>query len=135
MLGFVAGLGLRIYGSSQTSHYIGPGHMAAGGGRVYVSANGHLFVLTDIGDTLLHMTPEQLGMQGDITDLRVMPDGRMLIAERRPARIRLCNTANWSCRAVKAPIARTLTNHFKVLQWTARRCTSPIPREKARCIS
>jgi hypothetical protein len=115
MLGFVAGLGLRIYGSSQTSHYIGPGHMAAGGGRVYVSANGHLFVLTDIGDTLLHMTPEQLGMQGDITDLRIMPDGRMLIAERRPARIRLCNTANWSCRAVKGPVARTLTNHFKVL--------------------
>jgi len=115
MFGFVAGLGLRIYGSSQTSHYIGPGHMAAGGDRVYVSANGHLFVLTDIGDTLLHLTPAQLDMKGDVTDLRIMPDGRVLIAERRPARIRLCNTTNWSCQAVKAPLARTLTNQFKVL--------------------
>jgi len=115
MLGFIAGLGLRIYGSSQTSHYIGPGHMAAGGGRVYVSVNGHLFVLTDIGDTLLHLAPEQLDMQGDVTDLRIMPDGRLLVAERRPARIRLCDTTNWSCQTVKARLAPTLTNQFKVL--------------------
>ena len=115
MLGFVTGLGLRIYGSSQTSHYLGPGHMAAGGGKVYVSANGYLFVLTDIGETLLQLAPEQLDMQGDVTDLRVMPDGRVLIAERRPARIRLCNTTNWSCQAVKGPLTRTLTNHFKAL--------------------
>ena len=115
MIGFVAGLGLRIYGSSQTSHYIGPGHMAAGGDKVYVSANRHLFVLTNIGDMLLHLTPEQLEMKGDVTDLRVMPDGRVLIAERRPARIRLCNTSNWACQAIKGPLAQTLTNHFKAL--------------------
>ena len=116
MVGFIAGLGLRIYGSSQTSHYTGPDHMATGNGRVYISANGDLFVLTDIGDMLLQLTREQLDMQGDVTDLRMMPDGRLLIAERRPARIRLCNTTNWSCQPVKVPhLDRKLGNQFKVL--------------------
>jgi len=116
MLGFIAGLGLRIYGSSQTSLYIGPDHMTAGDGKVYISANGNLFVLTDIGDTLLQHTREQLDLQGDVTDLRMMPDGRLLIAERRPARIRLCNTANWACQPVSVPhLERKLSNQFKVL--------------------
>lgn len=116
MLGFVAGLGLRIYGGAQTGKYLGPGHMTAGDGKVYVSDNGNLFVLTDIGDTLQQLAPEQLRMQGDVTDLRMMPDGRLLIAERRPARIRLCETAHWTCQAVKVPhLDRKLSNQFKVL--------------------
>jgi len=116
MVGFIAGLGLRIYGSSQATQYIGPGHMTAGDGKVYVSVNGNLFVLTDIGDLLLQLTGDQLDMQGDVSDLRMMPDGRLLIAERRPARIRLCDTTKWVCQPVKVPhLDRKLDNHFKVL--------------------
>ncbi|MGW8248011.1 MAG: hypothetical protein ACWGOV_07855 [Acidiferrobacterales bacterium] len=116
MAGFLAGLGLRIYGSSQTTHYIGPGHMVSGSGKVYISANGNLFVLTNIGDLLLQLTGEQLDIQGDVTDLRMMPDGRLLIAERRPARIRLCDSTTWVCQPVKVPhLERTLENQFKVL--------------------
>jgi hypothetical protein len=116
MLGFLAGLGLRIYGGAQIEHYIGPDHMATGNGKVYINANGNLFVLTDIGDTLQHLAPAQLDIQGNVTDLRMMPDGRLLIAERRPARIRLCDTTRWTCRVVQVPhLDRKLSNQFKVL--------------------
>jgi hypothetical protein len=116
MAGFLAGLGLRIYGSSQATHYIGPGHIVSDSSRAYISANGNLFVLTNIGDLLFQLTSKQLDIQGDITDLRMMPDGRLLIAERRPARIRLCDTTQWICQPVKVPnLERKLENQFKVL--------------------
>jgi len=117
LIGFVAGLGFRIYGSTQTANYLGPDHLAVGNGKVYLSVSGDMFVLTDIGDTLLQLTSRQLDLKGSITDLEMMPDGRLLIAERRPARIRLCSTDTWQCQEVKfpKPLERTLENHFKVL--------------------
>lgn len=115
LLGFCSGLGLRIYGGHETTRHTGPDHLVAAAGKVYVHANGNLWVLTDIGDTLLRLQPDQLKLSGSVTDLRIMPDGRLLIAERRPARISLCDTDTWSCQPIKAPIANKLENQFKVL--------------------
>lgn len=115
MLGFLAGLGLRMIGGDKTTHYTGPDHLASSANNVFVHAAGHLWVMTPLGDTVLHLTPERLQLEGDVTDLRMMPDGRLLIAERQPARISLCDTATWTCSAIKAPLKQTLRKQFKVV--------------------
>lgn len=115
MMGFLAGLGLRVYAGHQTTLILGPDHMAASGEQVFVHASGHLFVLTNQGATLKHLGPSELQLSGTVIDLRIMPDGRLLIAERVPARIRLCDPEPWNCSQVDAPLAETLSNQFKVL--------------------
>jgi len=115
MIGFLAALGLRVYAGHQATRILGPDHMAASPEQVYVHANGHLFVLTNQGATLKHLGPSELQLIGTVIDLRLMPDGRLLIAERVPARIRLCDPEPWSCSQIDAPLTETLFNQFKVL--------------------
>lgn len=115
MIGFLAGLGIRIFAGHQTTLILGPDHMAASTEQVFVHANGHLFVLTNEGVTLKHLRPSELQLTGHVIDLRIMPDGRLLIAERVPARIRLCDPEPWKCSEVKAALAEILSNQFKVL--------------------
>lgn len=115
MIGFLAGLGLRIFAGHQTTLILGPDHMAASTEQVFVHANDHLFVLTNQGATLKHLSPTELQVYGSVIDLRIMPDGRLLIAERVPARVRLCDPEPWSCSQIDAPLAETLSNQFKVL--------------------
>jgi len=114
MLGFLAGLGLRIVGGDRTTHYTGPDHMTASAENIFVHAAGHLWVLTHLGDSVLHLTPERLQLEGEVIDLRVMPDGRLLIAERQPARISLCDTATWICQPTKLELKKILKRQFKV---------------------
>lgn len=117
MLGFLAGLGLRLIGSEKATHYIGPDHMTASAESVYVHANGHLFVTTHSGDTVQHLAPDVLQLKGDVSDMRMMPDGRLLIAERQPARIVLCDTGTWACEDSRLVLEQTFSNQFKV--WPA----------------
>jgi hypothetical protein len=115
MIGFLAGLGLRVFAGHQTTLILGPDHMATSTEQVFVHANDHLFVLTNQGVTLKHLSPSELQLSGTVIDLRVMPNGRLLIAERVPARIRLCDPDPWKCSQIDAPLAETLSNQFKVL--------------------
>ena len=115
MLGFLAGLGLRIFAGHQSNLFLGPDHMVASPEQVYVHANGHLFVLTGDGNSVRHLGPDELQLIGQVIDLRIMPDGRVLIAEQVPARIRLCDPESWVCSEVMAPLAETLSSQFKVL--------------------
>lgn len=119
MLGFLAGLGLQIFAGHQTTRILGPDHIAASSERVYVHADGHMFVLGDEGETVRHLKPEDLQLAGSVIDLRMMPDGRLLIAERVPARIRLCDTESWLCSEGGIPLAETLSNQYKVLPDTS----------------
>ena len=115
MLGFLAGLGLRIIGGDQTTRYTGPDHMTASTENVFVHAAGHLWVLTHLGDAVLRLAPERLQLEGEVIDLRIMPDGQLLIAERQPARISLCDTATWNCKPTRLELKNILKRQFKVL--------------------
>ncbi len=115
MLGFLAGLGLKTYAREQANQFLGPDHITASDQRVFVHADGHLFVLTHEGDTLQHLRLADLQLPVEVIDLRVMPDQEVLIATRKPARMFICNTGIPECTEVDAPLNDFISNQYKVL--------------------
>lgn len=113
LLLFIAALGARIWASNQSSHFAGPTHLAVGNGRVYVHVDGQLYVLSMSGKSLDRVPVEQLGLHDAPIDLRVLSDGRLLVAGQRPARLRLCDPVRWQCTSV-GTLAGKLRAQFKV---------------------
>jgi streptogramin lyase len=67
------------------------------------------------GELLGTYAGEITGLEDDPIDLRLNPDGRLLIAEQKPARIRSCDPVAWACRDITASLADQLKRQFKVL--------------------
>ena len=93
----LAGLIGRFWASDKAYQFTGPTHIAAGAEHVYVFAAGEMYRLTLAGELLDVISPETTGLDDEPIDLRVLPDGQLLIAEQGPARIRLCEVDSWNC--------------------------------------
>jgi sugar lactone lactonase YvrE len=118
-LGFLAlllaGLIARFWASDKAFQFTGPTHIAAGAEHVYVFAAGDMYRLTLAGELLDVVSSEITGLNDEPIDLRVLPDGQLLIAEQQPARIRLCDVDSWTCNPVGAEAAAVIERQFKVL--------------------
>jgi hypothetical protein len=88
-------LAARFWAGEQSNRFTGPTHIAAGAGQVWVFAAGELFRLSPEGESAGVYPSSQTGLESDPIDLRVMTDGRLLLAEQQPARIRLCDPGAW----------------------------------------
>ncbi len=111
----LAALGARFWATEKSAGLTGPTHIAAGGGLVYLYAAGDMFTLTAGGDLLSASTPDRTGLSDDPIDLRVLGNGQLLIAEQRPAAIKVCNTENWVCSLHEASPVTVAKRQFKVL--------------------
>jgi hypothetical protein len=111
----LAGLIARFWASDKAFQFTGPTHIAAGAGHVYVFAAGDMYRLTLAGELLDVVSPEITGLNDEPIDLRVLADGQLLVAEQRPARIRLCDVGSWNCHPIGAAAASVIERQFKVL--------------------
>ncbi len=118
-IGFLAlllvGLAARFWASDKAYQFTGPTHITAGTEHVYLFAAGDLYRLSLAGELLDVISPEITALDDEPIDLRVLPDGQLLIAEQRPARIRLCDVDSWNCHPLGAAAASVIERQFKVL--------------------
>ena len=115
----LAGLIGRFWASDKAYQFTGPTHIAAGAEHVYVFAAGDMYRLTLAGELLDVISPETTGLDDEPIDLRVLPDGQLLIAEQRPARIRLCEVDSWNCDPLGEAVGPVIEYQFKVLPGTS----------------
>ena len=115
----LAGLIARFWASDKAYQFTGPTHIAAGAEHVYVFAAGSMYHLTVAGELLSVVSSETTGLNDDPIDLRVLADGRLLIAEQRPARIRLCEVDSWICDPLGEAARSVIEHQFKVLPGTS----------------
>jgi hypothetical protein len=111
----LAGLGLRFWASDKAYGFTGPTHIAAGEQHVYLFASGDIYRLTHAGELLSVSPPALTGLKDDPIDLRVLPGGQLLIAEQRPAVIRLCDVDTWNCSPIGVEATPVIERQFKVL--------------------
>jgi len=115
----LAGLAARFWASDKAYQFTGPTHIAAGAEQVYVFAAGDMYRLTLAGELLDVISSEITALDDEPIDLRVLPDGRLLIAEQRPASIRLCDVDSWNCQPLGAVASLVIERQFKVLPGTS----------------
>ncbi|MEJ8566285.1 hypothetical protein [Elongatibacter sediminis] len=112
-------LGGRFRSSEMAAASVGPTHIAAGGEVVYVHAAGSLYRLDSTGALLDRIPLQALGVDSDPIDLRVLPDGRLLVATQRPAAIRVCQwvepAGDSVCETLPIPRSARPERQFKVL--------------------
>lgn len=112
---FLGALGLRIWASGKATETVGPSHVAVDWDRVYVDVNGELFVLSTQGFEVERKKIAALLPGGNLIDLHVLRDGRLLLATQRPAGIELCDPAGWSCDPVGRRALTGIRAQIKVL--------------------
>jgi len=111
----LAALAARFWATEKAAGLTGPTHIAAGEALVYLFAAGDMFSLT-VGGELLNVFPsDRTGLSDDPIDLRILSNGQLLIAEQRPATIKVCNPENWTCRPHEATPGTFARRQFKVL--------------------
>lgn len=111
----LASLAGRFWASEKAYGFSGPTHIAAGAGQVFLFAAGDIYRLSDTGELLSVVSPRQSGLADDPIDLQVTADGRLLIAEQRPAAIRLCDVESWACQETGFAASEIIDRQFKVL--------------------
>ena len=112
---FLAALAARFWASEQGYRFTGPTHIAAGAGQVWVFASGELLKLTAEGELTGVYASAVTGLESDPIDLKIVPDGSLLIAEQEPARIRLCRSGNWECEVILAASVSRIERQFKII--------------------
>ena len=111
----LAGLAVRFHAAGQASSIYGPTHVTAGSRDVFLLFSNELHRFSEQGEWLGSVTIESLGVRESPIDLVALADGRLVIAEQRPARIRVCDPGNWSCELLgEGPLAE-LERQYKVL--------------------
>jgi hypothetical protein len=115
-LGVLLGsLAARYWAVGEAVGLSGPTHIAADGDRVVLFAGGELFLLSPEG-VLVDVAPlARTGLDDDPIDLHLLPDGNLLVAAQRPARIHLCDIDSWSCRPVARSAMGWVERQFKLL--------------------
>lgn len=112
---FVASLGLRLWSSVKSGDVVGPDHLAAGNDQVVVHFNGELLVLGANGQLRARL-PTPAGIdRHSLNDLRILSDGRVLLARRRPAAVFLCDPHSWNCSQLPLTAAKWIQDQYKVL--------------------
>lgn len=119
LLLLLACLAGRFWASERAARSTGPTHIAAGGDRVVLVAGGSLYRLDAAGRLLDTIPLEAAGVDDDPIDLRILADGRLLIAAQRPARLWLCDPADWTCTALAFPGDRLPARQFKIVPGAA----------------
>jgi len=110
----IAGLAVRIWSSEQAHRIFGPTHVAAGPGRVFLYTAGEIHALSGDGKWLGATSLADVGFHDDPIDMRVLDDGRLLIAGQRPAAIRLCDMSNLSCEWLASGQFARIERQFKI---------------------
>ena len=111
---FIAALGLRLWGSTRSGDFVGPDHLAAGNDSVFVHFNGELLVLGAGGELRARVrTPAGIDRHS-LIDLRVLHDGRLLLARRRPAGVFLCEPRSWKCSQLPLSVTNWIQDQYKV---------------------
>jgi hypothetical protein len=114
LLLLLASLAARFWAGHRATTFTGPAHIASGGDTVFLSIADDLIRLTPGGEIIsIHSAPETSLHEVPI-DLRFLPDGRLLIAEQQPARIRICEPESWSCTGVVTASAGVIQRQFKI---------------------
>ncbi len=115
MLLLLVGLGARFWLSEKAYDYAGPTHIAANAQDVFLFASGEIYRLNHGGELLGVAGADRTGLTDDPIDLRVTEEGRLLIAEQRPARVRSCDVDSWDCRLLAVLPAELVERQIKVL--------------------
>jgi len=97
----VAAVTLFGFGQARLADFSGPDELAAGGGRVAVHAAGRLWVLDRAGSVEASATLAELGLAGNMAELRFLPDGRLLVATFDPFAVAACRLPQWGCRQLR----------------------------------
>lgn len=111
---FLAALGLRLWASFQAAGVTGPDHIAAGHKNVFIHMNGEVYVLSAAGDLLARHALAPVMERDQLIDLRVLGNGNLLLARRRPAGLYTCEPATWKCTEMRQPVTKKLRDQFKV---------------------
>ena len=114
MVLFLGALAARFWASEKAAAIIGPDHIAADHVRVYVHFNGELFVLSRSGDLKARHPLATVIADDQLIDLRVLPEGNLLLARRSPAGLYTCEPAPWDCRRMALPVTDRLRDQYKV---------------------
>jgi len=115
LLVLLSGLGLRFWAGEQAMRFTGPTHIAAGNGNIYLSASKNIFEFSPTGELIRIIPPHVSGLNDEPIDMRVGESGTLLIAEQRPAKIRICDLLSWQCRSLADPEISRIEKQFKVL--------------------
>lgn len=108
-------LAARFWASEKAYRFSGPTHIAAGSDQVWLFAAGNLFRLAPEGGLVGVYSSLQTGLVSDPIDLRVLADGRLLLAEQEPARVRLCRTEGWDCESILVAAVSGIERQFKIV--------------------
>jgi hypothetical protein len=110
----LACLGTRFWVEDTSWKKTGPTHIAASPEQVFLFAAGELLVFSADGQLQQRLTADVTGLHDQPIDLQVTRDGRLLVSEQRPARIRRCQTDPWNCEDIGDEIGNHLSRQFKV---------------------
>lgn len=114
MLLFIAALGVYGWASGKAAETVGPSHLAATADGLYVYSGNELLRVSAAGAMRGRWSDTALGLPYAPIDLRVLRDGRVLLAEQNPARLRACAPPDMRCETVGDGIADTLKDQYKV---------------------
>lgn len=114
MLLFIASLGTQVWSSEKVYDYYGPDHISANSEAIYVHANGEILVFSQTGSLQERYGKEVTGITDTPIDLRALPDGRILIALQRPARLILCDRQFTQCKPFANKLSEKLGSQYKV---------------------
>lgn len=115
MLLFIGSLGVYGWASGKTAALVGPSHLASAADGLYVYSGNELLHLSPAGALLGRWSDRQLDLTFSPIDLRVLRDGRILLTEQNPARLRICTPPGMQCENIGNGSADALQDQYKVL--------------------
>lgn len=108
-------LGGRFWASNQATDMIGPTHLAADSTQIFAVAADRIYHLSTSGELTAIVELQPLGLSDIPIDMRLLDDGRLLLASQRPAVIQICETAAWQCVELGAAIPGRPKRQFKTV--------------------
>ncbi|MBI5039967.1 MAG: hypothetical protein HZB57_01775 [Gammaproteobacteria bacterium] len=114
MLLFISALGIYGWASGKAAAIVGPSHLAAAADSLYTYSGNELLHVSQTGALRGRWPNTALDLQYAPIDVRVLRDGRVLLAEQNPARLRACTTQQLNCEKIGNPIADKRQDQYKV---------------------
>lgn len=115
MLLFLAALGVYAWASTRSHAIVGPSHLAVTADGLHVHVGDELVMLSPDGALRTRRPAAALGLTDMPIDLRGLPDGRVLVAEQRPARLLACAAVEARCDAYGGEIAGHYREQYKLI--------------------
>lgn len=114
MLLFIGAIGAQFWASGRVYDFAGPDHIAVDADKVYVHVNGEILSFDYAGKLQSRYGKEITHLVEAPIDLRALPDGRVLIASQRPARLTICDFSRRQCDPFASPLTDKLGSQYKV---------------------